>query len=149
GLAGEDGRLARAVDGARTRDPGRDTRLGRSRGDREGARRAGFGLLADRRRAAFARPTQRSRRTLESRGAWAVGRAVVTRLAIIAAIFCILGMQPSQAHRISARSGPAPDGISIPSLTHGQMTVISDNLSAIQALARARVGFDMTTWRLE
>jgi hypothetical protein len=29
------------------------------------------------------------------------------------------------------------------------MAVISDNLSAIRALASARVGFDMTTWRLE
>jgi hypothetical protein len=29
------------------------------------------------------------------------------------------------------------------------MAVISDNLSAIRALAGARVAFDMTTWRLE
>jgi hypothetical protein len=29
------------------------------------------------------------------------------------------------------------------------MAVISDNLSAIRALANARIGFDMTTWRLE
>ena len=29
------------------------------------------------------------------------------------------------------------------------MAVISDNLSAIRALASARIGFDMTTWRLE
>jgi hypothetical protein len=29
------------------------------------------------------------------------------------------------------------------------MAVISDNLSAIRALASARAGFDLTTWRLE
>jgi hypothetical protein len=29
------------------------------------------------------------------------------------------------------------------------MAVISDNLSAIRSLANARIGFDMTTWRLE
>jgi len=67
---------------------------------------------------------------------------------LVAALF-MLGAPPSPAHRISTRSGPPPEGISIPSLTHGQMAVISDNLSAIRALASARVGFDMTAWRLE
>jgi hypothetical protein len=52
-------------------------------------------------------------------------------------------------HRISTRSGPPPEGVSIPSLTHGQMAVIRDNLPAIKALASARLGFDLTTWRLE
>jgi hypothetical protein len=56
---------------------------------------------------------------------------------------------PSEAHRISTRSGPRPEGVSIPSHTHGQMAVIRDNLSAIRALASARLGFDLTTWRLE
>ena len=46
-------------------------------------------------------------------------------------------------------AGTPPDGISIPSLTHGQMAVISDNLSSIRALASGRIGFEMTTWRLE
>jgi hypothetical protein len=69
-------------------------------------------------------------------------------IALIAAIL-MLGTSPSQAHRISTRSGPPPEGISIPSLTHGQMAVIRDNLPAIRALASARVGFDLTTWRLE
>jgi hypothetical protein len=73
------------------------------------------------------------------RGAW---------IALIAALF-MLGTSPSHAHRISTRGGPPPVGVSIPSLTHGQMTVISDNLPAIRALASSRVGFDMTTWRLE
>ena len=61
----------------------------------------------------------------------------------------VLGTAPGEAHRISARSGPPPEGISIPGLTHGQMAVVSDNLSAIRALAGTRIGFDMTTWRLE
>ena len=70
-------------------------------------------------------------------------------LAALIAALCMLAASPSHAHRISTRTGPPPEGISIPSLTHGQMAVISDNLSAIRALAASRVGFDMTTWRLE
>jgi hypothetical protein len=61
----------------------------------------------------------------------------------------MLGTSPSHAHRISTRSGPPPQGVSIPSLTHGQMAVIRDNLPAIRALASSRIEFDMTTWRLE
>ena len=77
-------------------------------------------------------------------------RAVVkgALIALIAALF-MLGTSPTQAHRISARSGPHLEGVSIPSLTHGQMAVIANNLSAIRALASARIGFDLTTWRLE
>jgi hypothetical protein len=67
----------------------------------------------------------------------------------IATALILLGTPPGEAHRISTRVGPRPDGVSIPSLTHGQMAVISDNLSAIRALAGGRIGFDMTTWRLE
>ena len=69
-------------------------------------------------------------------------------IALVTALF-MLAASPSEAHRTSTRNGPPADGISIPSLTHGQMAVISDNLSAIRALASARIGFDMTTWRLE
>lgn len=69
-------------------------------------------------------------------------------VALVAVLFT-LAASPSHAHRVSTRSGPPPEGVSIPSLTHGQMAVIADNLSAIRALARARTGFDMTTWRLE
>jgi hypothetical protein len=69
-------------------------------------------------------------------------------VAVVAALF-MLGTLPGEAHRISTRSGPSPLGVLIPSLTHGQMAVISDNLSAIRALASSRVEFDMTTWRLE
>jgi hypothetical protein len=61
----------------------------------------------------------------------------------------MLAASPSEAHRISTRDGPPPEGVSIPSLTHGQMAVIRDNLPAIRALASARLGFDLTTWRLE
>jgi len=73
------------------------------------------------------------------RGAW---------IALIATLV-MLAAWPSEAHRISTRDGPPPAGVSIPSLTHGQMAVIRDNLSAIRALASARPGFDLTTWRLE
>jgi hypothetical protein len=69
-------------------------------------------------------------------------------VAVIAALL-MLAASPSEAHRISTRSGPPPEGVSIPSLTHGQMVVIHDNLPAIRALASARLGFDLTTWRLE
>jgi hypothetical protein len=70
-------------------------------------------------------------------------------LAALIAVLCMLSAAPSRAHRISTRSGPPPAGVSIPSLTHGQMAVIRDNLPAIRALASARLGFDMTTRRLE
>jgi hypothetical protein len=73
------------------------------------------------------------------RGAWT---APIAALVMLAA-------SPSEAHRISTRDGPSPAGVSIPSLTHGQMVVIRDNLPAIRALASARLGFDLTTWRLE
>jgi hypothetical protein len=74
---------------------------------------------------------------------------VIRLLIALLAALVVLGTSPSEAHRMSSRSGPPPRGVSIPSLTHGQMAVISDNLSAIRALASARIGFDMTTWRLE
>jgi hypothetical protein len=70
------------------------------------------------------------------------------RIALVAVLF-MLASSAAQAHRISTRSGPPPAGVSIPSLTHGQMAVIRDNLPAIRALASARLGFDLTTWRLE
>ena len=70
-------------------------------------------------------------------------------LVALVAVLVMLRTSPGEAHRISTRGGPPPNGVSIPSLTHGQMAVISDNVSAIRALAASRVGFDMTTWRLE
>jgi hypothetical protein len=74
----------------------------------------------------------------------------VKRLSIaLVTVLVMLGTSPGEAHRISMRSGPPPEGISIPSIIHGQMAVISNNLSAIRALANSRIGFDMTTWRLE
>jgi hypothetical protein len=69
-------------------------------------------------------------------------------IALIAGLVMLVA-SPGEAHRISTRGGPTPVGVSIPSLTHGQMAVIRDNLPAIRALAGARLGFDLTTWRLE
>ena len=74
---------------------------------------------------------------------------MIRLLITLLAAFVVVGTSPGEAHRISTRNGPPPKGISIPSLTHGQMAVISDNLSAIRALDSSRIGFDMTTWRLE
>ena len=74
----------------------------------------------------------------------------MSRLAVLAtAALLTLAASPAPAHRIFERAGPPPQGLSIPSLTHGQMAVISDHIAEIRALARARNGFDMTTWRLE
>jgi hypothetical protein len=70
-------------------------------------------------------------------------------VALMAALLMFATSPPSEAHRISTRNRPPPQGVSIPSLTHGQMAVIRDNLPAIRALASARLGFDLTTWRLE
>jgi hypothetical protein len=74
--------------------------------------------------------------TPESRGAGPLGSPVVTGtlVALMAAAHCMLAASPSHAHRISTRSGPPPQGISIPSLTHGQMMAIRDNLPVILAL---------------
>jgi hypothetical protein len=69
-------------------------------------------------------------------------------VALVAALL-MFGTSPGEAHRIFRRDGPPPEGLSIPSLTHGQMAVISENLSAIRTLAAARIGFDMISWRLE
>ncbi len=71
---------------------------------------------------------------------------LVPALAVLIALLCA---SPSDAHRTAASGGPPPTGIAIPSLTHGQMAVIADNLSSIRALAESRIGFDMTTGRLE
>jgi hypothetical protein len=74
---------------------------------------------------------------------------VIHLLPTLAAVIAVLLTSPSEAHRIAAGGGPPPNGIAIPSLTHGQMAVIADNLSSIRALAGSQIGLDMTMWRLE
>jgi hypothetical protein len=74
---------------------------------------------------------------------------VIRVQAALAIALAVLIPSPGEAHRIAAAGGPPSNGIAIPSLTHGQMAVIADNLSAIRDLAGGRIGFDMTTWRLE
>jgi hypothetical protein len=54
---------------------------------------------------------------------------------------------PAEAHR-QRTEGLAVDGISIPSLTHGQMAVIADNLSAIRSLADQESPGDLVMRRL-
>jgi hypothetical protein len=70
-------------------------------------------------------------------------------MAVPVAALALLAASPGEAHRIARTGGPPSGGIAIPSLTHGQMAVIADNLSSIRKLAGARIGSDMTTWRLE
>jgi hypothetical protein len=74
---------------------------------------------------------------------------VIRLLAALLTALTMLAASPGEAHRIAATGGPPTGGIAIPSLTHGQMAVIADNLSSIRGLARDRTGSDMTTWRLE
>ena len=74
---------------------------------------------------------------------------MIRLIVALLAVLVVLGTPRSEGHRISRRSGASVEGIAIPSLTHGQMAVISNNLSAIRSLASGRIGFDMTTWRLE
>lgn len=74
---------------------------------------------------------------------------MIRLLAALVVVLAVLVTSPGEAHRVAASGGPPPDGIAIPSLTHGQMAVIADNLSTIRALASARIGSDMTAWRLE
>lgn len=71
------------------------------------------------------------------------------RLAVLCAVLVLIAVSPAEAHRPPRPGAPAPQGISIPSLTHGQMAVIGDHLSEIKALAASRIGFDMETWRIE
>jgi hypothetical protein len=54
----------------------------------------------------------------------------------------------AEAHRTTP-ADPKADGLPIPSLTHGQMAVIADNLSAIRALADAQFPTDPTMRRLQ
>ena len=56
---------------------------------------------------------------------------------------------PSSAHRLKPDQTAAPGGVSIPSLTHGQMKVIADNLTAIRALADAQFPTDPGMRRLQ
>lgn len=54
----------------------------------------------------------------------------------------------AEAHRTTP-ADPKADGVPIPSLTHGQMAVIADNLSAIRALADAQFPTDPVMRRLQ
>jgi hypothetical protein len=56
---------------------------------------------------------------------------------------------PALAHRETTDRAAPLDGISIPSLTHGQMKVISDNLAAIRELADAQFPTDPVMRRLQ
>ncbi len=87
---------------------------------------------------------------MESRLALGAGAVVMRFIAVLVAALAMLAAAPAaEAHRRAASGDPPPAGVAIPSLTHGQMTVIARNLSAIRALANRQVASDMTMWRLE
>lgn len=69
------------------------------------------------------------------------------RAVFVAALALLSGA--AQAHRPPATGTPEAAGISIPSLTHGQMAVIDRNLSAIRDMAHRQNASDLTLWRLE
>ena len=72
-------------------------------------------------------------------------------MAMRRALLCALllcAATSAAAHRTTP-ADPKADGVSIPSLTHGQMTVIAHNLSAIRALADAQFPTDPTMRRLQ
>ena len=56
---------------------------------------------------------------------------------------------PASAHRQRTSGFVAPQGISIPSLSHGQMQVIAANLPAIRDLADREDPTDLTLRRLQ
>lgn len=64
-------------------------------------------------------------------------------------ILTLLLIAPARAHHLPVGDRPPPNGLSIPSLTHGQMIVIDRHLPAIRALSRQRIGSNMILWRLE
>jgi len=56
---------------------------------------------------------------------------------------------PAWAHHVASGRSADAVGISIPSLSHGQMQVIADNLQAIQDLAARQDPTDLTMRRLQ
>jgi hypothetical protein len=56
---------------------------------------------------------------------------------------------PASAHHEKSNQSADPNGISIPSLLHGQMEVIANNLSAIRELAERQEPTDPVMRRLQ
>lgn len=73
------------------------------------------------------------------------------------ALLCLLGLAalwalltaPCWAHGRTAPSNPGANGVSIPNLSHGQMSVISNNLNAILGAADLEYAPDPTTQKLQ
>mgnify|MGYP001105565211 CR=1 FL=1 len=70
------------------------------------------------------------------------------RFRALAAVFLFLALSATQAVAHSSSSAPPPPGIQIPSLTHGQMAVISGYRGAILDLAQRQTQTDPTFRRL-
>jgi hypothetical protein len=71
------------------------------------------------------------------------------RLGLVALLMFAAASLPAWAHRAASGQPTAAIGISIPSLSHGQMRVIADNLSAIQDLAVRQDPTDLAMRRLQ
>ena len=71
------------------------------------------------------------------------------RLGVVLLLILAAMARPAWAHRERISRSSAPQGISIPSLSHGQMQVIAANLSAIRKLAERQDPTDLTMRRLK
>ena len=71
------------------------------------------------------------------------------RLGLVGLFMFAEAALPAWAHHARSNQSAAPDGISIPSLSHGQMQVIADNLSGIQDLAARQDPTDLAMRRLQ
>jgi hypothetical protein len=76
-------------------------------------------------------------------------RSLSLRLGIVLLLLFAAAFEPAWAHRERLNRSSAPQGISIPSLSHGQMQVIAANLPAIRALAQRQDPTDLTMRRLQ
>ena len=72
-----------------------------------------------------------------------------SRLGLVLLLVVAAASHPAWAHRERSSRSSAPQGIAIPSLSHGQMQVIAANLPAIQDLAARQDPTDLTMRRLQ
>jgi hypothetical protein len=71
------------------------------------------------------------------------------RLGLVGLFMFAAAALPASAHHARSNQSVAPDGISIPSLSHGQMQVIAQNLSGIQDLAARQDPTNLAMRRLQ
>jgi hypothetical protein len=86
---------------------------------------------------------------LITRGMKAARRRRGVLLSLACALLFMAPTPPASAHREGSVKTSAKDGISIPSLSHGQMAVIANNRAAILDLAERQTPTDPEMRRLE